>query len=671
MIARRRCTPSILSRDRQTLMCGITGFLSADAFTPRTNGSSAEDPARILDAMADTLAHRGPDDRGTWIDADAGIGLGHRRLSIIDLSADGHQPMVSASQRYVIVFNGEIYNYRALSAELAARGHQFRGHSDTEVLLAAVEAWGLDEALRRANGMFAIALWDRSERVLHLARDRIGKKPLFYGWLGNSLVFASELKAFFAHPQFELQVDPDSLALFLRHGYVPAPWSILRRVFKLLPGSRLALRAQDVAAGAGAHDPHRSCTRYWNAQEILGAAVANPLRASTDETLNELDSLLRDAVASRLFADVPLGAFLSGGIDSSLVVALMQAQSARPVRTFSIGFHDPRRNEAPEARAVAEHLGTDHTELYVTGESALELVPEMPRLFDEPFADSSQIPTFLVARLARQSVKVALSGDGGDELFAGYMRYQRALRVWQVHQSVPAPLRKGLAWALRTQTTRESRVSKLAKVAAELQADSPAGIHLNRMSRWRNPTSVVPGAKEHPTPFTRAEWQLPGGDVAHALMYLDLVTYLPEDILVKVDRATMAVGLEARAPLLDYRVVELAFRIPTDLKLRDNQQKWILRQLLRRYLPDTLIKRPKIGFGAPVGAWLEGPLRPWAQDLLDPARISREGYLLAGPIAALWQEFLGGQRKWHTHLWNVLMFQAWLEWARQRPSPRG
>ncbi|HMN43718.1 MAG TPA: asparagine synthase (glutamine-hydrolyzing) [Povalibacter sp.] len=640
-------------------MCGIAGFLSA---------SASLHAHRTLDAMTDALEHRGPDDRGIWHDADSGIGLGHRRLSIIDLSADGHQPMFSASQRYAIVFNGEIYNYRELSAELSRAGRRFKGHSDTEVLLAAVETWGLEEALRRSNGMLAIALWDRQERRLHLARDRIGKKPLYYGWLGNTIVFGSELKPFFAHPAFELRIDRDSLALFLRHGYVPGPWSILQNIYKLPPGSSLTLTSADAASGGRDHSPHEACRPYWDSRQVLGAAVSDPLRTDTAATIDTLDTLLRDAVSMRMHADVPLGAFLSGGVDSSLIVAMMQAQSSRPVQTFSIGFNDSKNNEAPEARAIATHLGTDHTELYVTGESALDLVPDLPRLFDEPFADSSQIPTCLVSRLARQSVKVSLSGDGGDELFAGYMRYQRALRVARLVHGIPGPVRSSLAWALRSHANREARVSKLAMVAAELGTKSAADIYRNRMSKWRNPGSVALHSHEHATPFTHADWQLPGRDMAHGLMYLDLVTYLPEDILAKVDRASMAVGLEARAPLLDYRVVELAFRIPTSLKLRDGQQKWILRQLLRRYLPETLIKRPKTGFAAPVSAWLSGALRTWAQALLDPARIAREGYLAPGPIADLWTQYLGGQRKWHTHLWNVLMFQAWLEWAQQQQA---
>ncbi len=638
-------------------MCGITGFFSAASLR------SAEDSQRVLEAMSCTLTHRGPDDGGAWLDAAAGIGLGHRRLSIIDLSADGHQPMISASQRYSLVFNGEIYNYRDLRIELERRGHAFRGHSDTEVLLAAFDAWGLEQTLIRCNGMFALALWDRTERVLHLARDRIGKKPLFYGWFGQTLLFGSELKSFFPHPDCELRIDADSLALFLRHGYVPAPWSILQGVFKLTPGSYLTLRQSDVASGSTGFDPHLRVRKYWDAARVLSDAAAQPTAASETQILDELDVLLRDAVACRLFADVPLGAFLSGGIDSSLVVALMQTQSSRPVRTFSIGFSDPRRNEADEARAVAQHLGTDHTELYVTGDDALRLVPDLPRLFDEPFADSSQIPTCLVAQLARQSVKVALSGDGGDELFAGYLRYQRALRVWKLHRAMPDTMRRTMQLMLSSYGERESRVGKLAKVAAEMSAESVADIYLNRMSRWRHPEVLVPGHRGHDTPFTRKDWRLQQGDVAHQLMYLDLATYLPEDILVKVDRATMAVGLEARAPLLDYRVVEMAFRIPTSMKLRDDQQKWLLRQLLRRYLPDSLIKRPKVGFGSPIASWLEGPLRSWAQELLDPARIAREGHLAAEPIAHLWNEFLSGQRKWHTHLWNVLMFQAWWEWA--------
>lgn len=639
-------------------MCGIAGFLAATALP-----SAAPE---LLDAMTDTLVHRGPDDRDSWIDRDAGIGLGHRRLSIIDLSPLGRQPMHSRSQRYVIVFNGEIYNYRDLSADLTRDGQQFRSHSDTEVLLAAVEAWGVDEALRRANGMFAIALWDREQRVLHLARDRIGKKPLYYGWAGKTLLFGSELKALLAHPEFVPEVDQDSLALFLRHDYVPAPWSMLQGVFKLLPGTRLSLTAADIARGAGEHSPHQASHRYWNAQQVLSHSLANPLQTSVAETVERLDALLRDAVALRMYADVPLGAFLSGGTDSSTVVALMQAQANRPVKTFSIGFDDPRHDEAREARAVATHLGTDHTELYVTGDDALAVVPELPQMFDEPFADSSQIPMCLVARLARKNVTVALSGDGGDELFCGYGRYQRALNVWQWHQRVPRSVRNLLSAALSGHAGREGRASKLAQLSSELRADTAAAIYRNRVSRWRFPENVVRNGKEHLTAFTDVQQQLAGADTAHALMYLDLMTYLPEDILTKVDRATMAVGLEARAPLLDYRVVELAFQIPLEMKLRDGQQKWLLKQLLRRYLPDPLIYRPKQGFGAPVSGWLKGPLRDWASALLDPARLAREGHFHPEPITALWTEFLAGQRKWHTHLWNVLMFQAWLEWVKKK-----
>jgi len=637
-------------------MCGIAGFLSAD-------NARGESPQldRVLDAMTDSLVHRGPDDRGVWRDGDAGVGLGHRRLSIIDLSPEGRQPMVSQSQRYVVVFNGEIYNYRAISAELAQRGHRFRGHSDTEVLLAAVDEWGLDEALQRSNGMLSLALWDRQERVLHLARDRIGKKPLYYGWAGQTLVFGSELKALMAYPQLERRIDPRALALFLRHDYVPAPWSMLQGVFKLLPGTRLSLRASDVARGASEHSPYQACEAYWNSREVLGEALRNPLAPGPQETLDRLDELLRDAVALRMHADVPLGAFLSGGTDSSTVVALMQAQASRPVQTFSIGFEDPRHDEAESARAVAAHLHTDHTELYVTGNDALSVVPDLPRMFDEPFADSSQIPTYLVARMARRNVTVALSGDGGDELFCGYGRYQRALQVWRWQQRVPRSIRRALSSALSGHASAEARNSKLAQLAGELGNDSAAAVYLNRVSRWRFPQNVVRGGLEYPTPFTNVGQQLATPDAAHAMMYLDLVTYLPEDILTKVDRATMAVGLEARAPLLDYRVVEFAFHLPLAMKLRDGQQKWILKQLLRRYLPDPLVDRQKKGFGAPVGGWLKGPLRDWAQQLLDPARLQREGHFNPEPITKIWNEFLGGERKWHTHLWNVLMFQAWAE----------
>lgn len=637
-------------------MCGIAGFLSADS----ARGNSLQ-PESVLDAMTDSLTHRGPDDRGVWRDADAGVGLGHRRLSIIDLSPEGHQPMVSKSQRYVVVLNGEIYNYRAISAELAQRGHRFRGHSDTEVLLAAVDEWGLDEALQRSNGMLSLALWDRQERMLHLARDRIGKKPLYYGWAGQTLVFGSELKALMAYPQLERRVDPRALALFLRHDYVPAPWSILQGVFKLLPGTLLSVRASDVSRGASQHAPYQACEPYWNSREVLGEGLHSPLTLGSQETLDRLDELLRDAVSLRMHADVPLGAFLSGGTDSSTVVALMQAQAGRPVQTFSIGFEDPRHDEADSARAVAAHLRTDHTELYVTGNDALSVVPDLPRMFDEPFADSSQIPTYLVARLARRNVTVALSGDGGDELFCGYGRYQRALQIWRWQQRVPRSIRGALSSALSGHTSTEARNNKLAQLAGELGNDSAAAVYLNRVSRWRFPQNVVRGGLEYPTPFTNLAQQLDTTDAAHAMMYLDLVTYLPEDILTKVDRSTMAVGLEARAPLLDYRVVEFAFHLPLAMKLRNGQQKWILKQLLRRYLPDPLVDRQKKGFGAPVGGWLKGPLRDWAQQLLDPTRLQREGHFNPEPIANIWKQFLGGERKWHTHLWNVLMFQAWAE----------
>jgi asparagine synthase (glutamine-hydrolysing) len=637
-------------------MCGIAGFLS---------GATLPDAAhQWLDSMTCKLAHRGPDDSDLWVDRGAGIALGHRRLSIIDLSPEGRQPMRSNSQRYVTVFNGEIYNFRELQAELLERGHRFRGHSDTEVMLAAIDEWGLEATLRRANGMFAIALWDQAERVLHLARDRIGKKPLYYGWAGTTLLFGSELKALLAFKDFNPQVDAQSLALFLRHNYVPAPWSIWRGVFKLLPGSMLSVSQTDANRGPSEHAPLEAVKRYWDPQQVLSHALANPLTSDAGEITDRLDALIRDAVGLRMYADVPLGAFLSGGTDSSTTVALMQAQANRPVKTFSIGFHDPRHDEASEARAVAAHLKTDHTELYVTGEDALSIVPRLPGMFDEPFADSSQIPTFLVAQLARRSVTVALSGDGGDELFFGYGRYQRAMSVWAWHQRVPSPIRNILSSLVSGHTGREGRTSKLAQLANELRADSIAAVYRDRVSRWRFPELVVRNGTEHPTPFTDPRQQLAGTSSAETLMYLDLVTYLPEDILTKVDRATMAVGLEARAPLLDYRVVELAFRIPLDMKLRAGQQKWILKQVLRKYLPDSLVDRPKKGFGAPIADWLKGPLREWASALLEPAQLEREGHFDAQKITAIWTQFLAGERKWHTHLWNVLMFQAWIEWVR-------
>ena len=640
-------------------MCGIAGI-----YCGHRPGRSADSLRAIAQGMADALAHRGPDDVGVWADAGAGLALAHRRLSVIDLSAAGHQPMVSASGRWRIVFNGEIYNFRALRTRLERAGAAFRGHSDTEVLLAAIEAWGLEAALSEANGMFAVALWDTYARKLTLARDRIGKKPLYYGWCRSTLVFGSELKALLTVPGFQPEVERGALQSMLRFNYVPSPWAILQGVFKVLPGTYVVFDADDVTAGAASHEPLAAARRWWDPLERAEYALSKPFAGGVEQALALLDALLRDAVGLRLEADVPLGAFLSGGIDSSLVTALMQAQAHASVRSFSIGFEDPRRDETPAARAVARHLGTAHTEFHVTGDDALATVPDLARVFDEPFADSSQIPTLLVARLARRDVTVVLSGDGGDELFGGYHRYARALRIARWQERLPVAGIRLARRLLRPWAGQEARGHALRQLAAELAADTPEAIYGNRMARWRHPGIVVRGGTEPLTPFTDPTRRINHGTMADRFMFLDFVTYLPDDILVKVDRSTMAVGLEARAPLLDYRVAEFAWSLPVDMKLCAGETKWLLRRLLARYVPAAIVERTKQGFGAPIADWLRGPLRDWAEALLAERRLVEEGHFDARIVRDLWTSFQGGRRKWHTHLWNVLMFQAWLETLR-------
>ncbi|MBN8801682.1 MAG: asparagine synthase (glutamine-hydrolyzing) [Stenotrophomonas acidaminiphila] len=641
-------------------MCGLAGILQSQARLQEAELTA------LAGAMGDALAHRGPDDRGVWVDAAAGVALAHRRLSILDLSPLGHPPMRSSDGRYWLAYNGEIYNFAALRAELEPLGHRFGGHSDTEVLLAAVVQWGLEATLRRCNGMFAIALWDRREQRLSLARDRVGKKPLYYGWAGDALVFGSELKALWRHPAFDNGIDRDALTLLLRLDYIPAPHCIHERAFKLMPGRVLHLDAAAVAAGAAAHRPAQAQVAYWDARERMAACLAAPFAGSEAEAAEALDGQLRQAVALRMVADVPVGVFLSGGTDSALVASLMQAQSAAPVHSFSIGFEDSDHDEAPLAREVAAHLGCDHTELYVSGADALAVVPELPAMFDEPFADASQVPTALVARLARRGVTVALSGDGGDELFFGYTRYQRALRNWRALQRVPAPLRRWLGRHARAQG-EASRAGGLAALLAEAGATGIGDVYRNRISRWRDPAAVVRGAHEPATFYSLPDPLQGRGGAADAMMLADFTTYLADDLLCKVDRTSMAASLEARAPLLDWQVAEFAWSLPLDMKLRDGITKYLPKQVLRRYLPDAMVFRGKRGFGAPVTQWLRGDLRDWAGDLLDPRRLRQDGVLEEAAVSALWQRFGQGERKWHTHLWNVLMFQAWqAQWQAQR-----
>lgn len=641
-------------------MCGIAG-----AWTP-TPRDSAEALTALGTRMGAAIAHRGPDDAGTWTEPAAGLVLSHRRLAIVDLSPEGHQPMASADGRWVIAFNGEIYNHPQLRDELAALGHRFRGHSDTEVLLAAIAQWGVPVALERGNGMLALAAWDRQQQELWLARDRVGKKPLYYGWASDgTFVFGSELAALRAHPALAGDVDPDALALLLRLDYIPAPHAILRGVHKLAAGRLLRIDARMVRTGNSGFDPVNTPQSWWSSRDRQRSAIGHGYAGDEDAALGALDTLLRDATALRMEADVPLGAFLSGGTDSSLVTALMQAQSSRPVRSFSIGFDNAVHDESHYAAAVARHLGTDHTPLHVDGAAALALVPQLPGIFDEPFADSSQVPTALLCRLAREHVTVALSGDGGDELFFGYGRYARALRNEQRLSRLP---RKMLA-RLAGDPGERARLGGLAALRAELAAGDLQAVARQRVTRWRRPEDVVIGARRRLTAYDDPA-AVPGvGTGADALMQLDFSCYLAEDILTKVDRASMAVALETRAPLLDWRVAEFAWSLPLAMKWHEGTLKHLPKRLLTRYLPDELVHRPKSGFGAPVGDWLRGPLRDWAEAQLDERRLREEGHFHPEPIRAIWREFLGGQRKWHTHLWGVLMFQAWLE-ANAAPATR-
>lgn len=647
-------------------MCGLVGFLGGVA------QQDAQSNESLLKCMADSIVHRGPDDAGYWFDTKQNIALGHRRLSIVDLSPAGHQPMHSTSERYVLVFNGEVYNHLDLRIELEkGRNIAWRGHSDTETLLAGFLVWGIQGTLERSIGMFAIAVWDRQTNTLTLARDRIGEKPLYYGWQGSGsntvFLFGSELKALRAHPAFQAEVDRGALSLLLRHNYIPAPYSIYKGIAKLNPGCLLTVSL---------HQREPEVVTYWSGAQVATAGVANRFTGSATQAVDELETLLKDAVRQQMMADVPLGAFLSGGVDSSTVVALMQTQSPRPVKTFTIGFNEEGYNEAVHAKAVATHLGTEHTELYVTAEQAMAVIPRLPALYDEPFADSSQIPTFLVSQLARQHVTVSLSGDAGDELFCGYSRYQMTAGHWQKLSLLPTPLRKLMAqgvkgvspqaWnrlaAVLPRSVRGANIGdKLHKGANVLASNSVGALYLGLVSHWNDPASVVIGGLEPATLLTGNAPDLPALDEIERMMALDMLTYLPDDILAKVDRASMGVSLESRVPFLDHRVVEFAWRLPQAMKLREGQTKWALRQVLYRHVPKELIERPKMGFAVPLEDWLRGPLRNWAESLLDAARLEREGYFHPAPIRQKWAEHLSGQRNWTPHLWCVLMFQAWLE----------
>ena len=648
-------------------MCGFAGLLSAA-------GLGQDELAAHATRMSERLSHRGPDDRGVWTDADAGIALGFRRLAIIDLSPEGHQPMQSSFGRFVMAFNGEIYNFRELRHELEQNGHWFRGHSDTEVVLAGFEEWGIHPTVERLIGMFSIAVWDAERRELSLIRDRLGKKPLYVYREPGLVTFGSELKALFAGPSFDRTIDRRALASYLKYLYVPAPRSIFERAIKLLPAHILTI--------ADPWLPLPQPVAYWSLRDAALNGQANPIDVPDAYAINALEGLLADAVQRRMFSDVPLGALLSGGVDSSAVVALMQEVSDRPVRTFTIGFAEEEFNEAPHAARVARHLGTDHTELLLTGADAYSLVPRLPEIFDEPLADPSQLPTLLVSQLARQHVTVALCGDGGDELFGGYNRYVYGTRMLPRMQRLPRAIRHRVAAGIgavpATAWDRFHRVAaavapgvaeqrlgeRIHKIGNLMGAGSMGGMYCSLLSAWQQPTDLVPDSGSVEDPNERLLAQPEPRNLLDRMMLADQMHYLPDDLLAKVDRASMAVGLEVRAPLLDHRVVEFAWRLPRTMKLRDGAGKWALRQVLYRRVPRDLVERPKRGFSVPIDRWLRGALRRWAEPLLGKDALLASG-LDPAPVTAAWADLQQGRRQSGAALWAVLMFQAWKErWQR-------
>lgn len=652
-------------------MCGITGFLEG-----KSTGNGVRE--RLL-LMSCKLTHRGPDDGDVWFDSATGVGFAHRRLAIVDLSEVGRQPMQSACGRFVTVFNGELYNFRQIRRELEEKGFAppWRGHSDTEVMLAAISAWGLKQAVERFVGMFAFALWDRSEQVLHLVRDRIGEKPLYYTRIGGDFLFASELKALRVHPAWVGEIDNNALALYLKYAYVPSPYSIYKGVFKLEPGKILSFSLHTARCRT---DYKGDVVTYWDAVDSAVNGIRNPFSGSIADARDKLETLLKEAVAGQMVADVPLGAFLSGGVDSSLIAALMQSQSERPIKTFTIGFSEAAYDEAQYAKEVAKHLGTDHTEWYVSADDAMSVIPRLPELYDEPFADSSQIPTHLLSSLTRRHVTVSLSGDGADELFGGYNRYVWASSIWRMASPIPHIVRRAMAAAMQSVAPESCNrffqtfgnvmpnrlkirypSEKLYKLASVIRFHDPRDIYEALVTQW--------SVKDLPVRFVRS----PQGDAHHdcgwsrfkdfteSMMCEDLTTYLPDDILVKVDRASMGVSLESRAPFLDHRVVEFAWSLPLRYKIMGTKGKAILRDVLYRHIPATLIERPKTGFSMPLGDWLRGPLRDWAEELLSAERMNQAGYIDSRYIHQKWDEHISGRRNWQYQLWTVLMFQAWLE----------
>ncbi len=651
-------------------MCGIVGFFDL------AKRYSADRSLEIMKVMSEKLFNRGPDDSGTWIDSMDHVTLGHRRLSVIDLSPQGRQPMLSSTGRYVIVYNGEIYNYQKIRLEQEANGYSFSGSSDTDVLLNTIEQTGLFETLSRLVGMFAFGLWDREQKKLHLVRDRIGIKPLYYGWAGKNFLFGSSLQALRAHPQFEKKINNEAVALMLRYGSVPAPLSIYENIFKLLPGSVLTVSHLELEKKeSGVVVP------YWSPESIVRQGIESPFEGNDEDAIDTLEDLLKDAIAQRMIADVPLGAFLSGGVDSSTVVALMQAQATNPVKTFTIGFQEQAYNEAKYAKDVARHLGTDHHELYVTPQDTLSVIPKLPLLYDEPFSDSSQIPTYLVSKLARTKVTVALSGDGGDELFGGYNRHIWGPRIWKRFGSVPFSLRKAgsaainlispVTWNKIAYSAQSlfpnidlprAPGDKLYKIASVLESPTSQQVYEQLVSHWGNSEVLALKSLEQQKKTVDQGSSFEFKDMSEMMMYRDLVSYLPNDILTKLDRASMGVSLEARVPILDHRVVEFSWKLSgKSMRIRNGTGKWLLRQVLHRYVPMSLIERPKVGFGVPLDHWLRGPLREWAESLIEESRLEREGFFDPKIVREKWNSHLSKSQNLQHQLWDILMFQAWLE----------
>lgn len=652
-------------------MCGITGIFQ----------SNPSDLRMIVGAMADTMIHRGPDDAGVWCDETIGIAFGFRRLAILDLTLEGNQPMRSTSGRFVMVFNGEIYNFLELKKELVDQGHQFRGGSDTEVMLAAFDTWGIERSLPKLNGMFAFAVWDRKDRELSLSRDRVGKKPLYYGWSDGCFLFGSELKAIKRHPKFKSEIDRSALVHYMQRGYIPYPLSIYRQIHKLIPGSLLKLSKDDLSRRPTDFSPYlaRSGEKgpkpYWDLMEVAIHSQEKPFKGNENKTLEELDRLLRQSTKRRMISDVPLGAFLSGGIDSSLVVAMMQAEHDAPIKTFTVGFEETDYNEAPFAKRIAEHLKTDHTEIYLSADEGLNIIPDLPQMFDEPLADASQIPTFLVSRLAKQHVTVALCGDGGDELFVGYNRYIWPELILLRLKFVPLFIREAfgrvglnlppktrdrfariLAACLPSSIRPQRPKETLEKFFKIISAQNPDALYDALTTYW--PVKSVLGNEIHKAQYSMGDMQ-GFSNFLFRTMFLDIGSYLPEDLLAKVDRASMAASLEIRSPLLDYQIIEFAASIPSALRAKNGEKKYLLRTLLSRYMPRKLFERPKMGFSVPIGKWLEGPLRNWAEDLLDESLLKSDGFFDSTMVRGRWKEHCEGTINWQNELWTILIFQAW------------